>query len=217
MSKVAVILSGSGFMDGAEIHESVLTLLALSHAGAQYQCFAPNRQQMHVVNHVTGEPTEDKRNVMEEAARIARGNIQPLEGLNVDDFDAIIFPGGFGVAKNFSDFATKGPDYAVESDISGTIQAFIDAKKPAGFACIAPALIPQLYPEDVQFTIGNDKDVASALTQKGGEHVDTEVNEVVIDKKYRVASTPAYMFGDAPVHIVAQGIHKMVSSVLEMC
>lgn len=216
MTKVAVILSGCGFMDGSEIHESVLTLLALSHLGAQYQCFAPDREQMHVVNHYAGEPTTEKRNILQEAARIARTKVQPLTELACEDFDAIILPGGFGVAKNLSDFATAGETYQPQDDIKQVLSAFAAAKKPAGFACIAPILIPHIYPDDVQLTIGNDIPTATKITSVGGEHVETAVNEVVIDSKYNVVSTPAYMFGDAPIHEVAQGIHRMVTAVLEL-
>ena len=104
---ILVILSGCGVYDGAEIHESVLTLLALARHGASVTIAAPNKDQMHVINHATGDVMSESRNVMVEAARIARGQITDLSEIQSGDYDAVFIPGGFGAAKNLCTFATE--------------------------------------------------------------------------------------------------------------
>jgi len=194
MKKVAVILSGSGVFDGAEIHESVLTLLALEKAGAKYSCFAPDINQLHVVNHLTGDVDEsDTRNVLVEAARIARGDIQNVTELKAEEFDALMLPGGFGAAKNLCTFAVDGKDSKVNDDVLTACKAFAEAGKPAAYACIAPAIIPAVYPQGVKLTIGTDAGTAEALNAMGASHVDSNVDGVVYDETYKVFSTPAYM------------------------
>lgn len=126
--KVAMILSGCGVYDGSEIHETVLTLLRLSQQGAQVQCFAPDKPQMHVLNHLNGEEMNEQRNVLVESARITRGEVKDVRELKASDFDALILPGGFGVAKNLSDFAVKGSDCTVDADVLAAIGQFRDAK-----------------------------------------------------------------------------------------
>ena len=164
MKKVAVILSGSGVYDGAEIHEAVITLLAIRENGATYECFAPDIQQLHVVNHLTGEVAEgETRNVLVESARIARGDIKPVTACNVDDFDAIILPGGFGAAKNLCTFAIDGPDCNINDSVLKVCKAFAEAGKPAGYACIAPALAAAVYGNSHKLTIGNDADTAKGI------------------------------------------------------
>ena len=121
--KIAIILSGCGVYDGAEIHETVLTLLRLSQQGAQVQCFAPDKPQMHVINHLTGEEMPEQRNVLVESGRITRGQSRDVRELKAADFDALIMPGGFGVAKNLSDFAVKGADCTVDADVLAAIKA----------------------------------------------------------------------------------------------
>ena len=216
MKKVAVILSGCGVFDGAEIHESVLTFLAIAKNGASYQCFAPDIEQLHVVNHLTGEVTENaSRNVLVESARIARGDIQPLTALNVDDFDALMLPGGFGAAKNLCDFALKGADAKLNSEVLAVCQAFAKAGKAAGYACIAPAMMAEVYGAGVQATIGNDQETASALEKMGARHVACAVHDVVIDTECKVVSTPAYMLAEN-IQQAAASIDKMVETVLDM-
>ncbi|WP_394205217.1 isoprenoid biosynthesis glyoxalase ElbB [Shewanella waksmanii] len=215
MKKVAVVLSGCGVFDGAEITESVLTLLHIAKAGAHYQCFAPDIEQMHTLNHLTGEEMSPNRNVLVESARIARGEIQPLTELNVADFDALILPGGFGAAKNLSDFAVKGAQATVEPQVLSACQAFADEKKPAGYVCIAPAMLPLIYGQGVQGTIGNDADTAAAINALGGEHLACAVDDIVIDTERKVVSTPAYMLAQSIVEADA-GISKLVQQVLSM-
>ncbi|MED5525301.1 MAG: isoprenoid biosynthesis glyoxalase ElbB [Pseudomonadota bacterium] len=215
MKKVAVILSGCGVFDGAEIYESVLTLLALAEAGAQVQCFAPNMAQHHVINHITGEEMPEQRNVLVEAARICRGNIQDLAGLKVADFDAIILPGGFGAAKNLSDFAFEGDDCQVQSDVLAACQDFAKAGKAAGYICIAPAMLPKVYGSGVKGTLGNDASTADAFNAMGGEHQVRAVNEICVDEANKVVSTPAYMLAGSILE-AKSGIDKLVHKVLAL-
>ncbi|WP_448565493.1 isoprenoid biosynthesis glyoxalase ElbB [Thalassotalea ganghwensis] len=216
MANVAIILSGCGVYDGSEIHESVLTLLALEQHGATYRCFAPDIEQHHVINHLTGEVSRDEhRNVLVESARIARGDIENLTELRVAEFDAIIFPGGFGVAKNLCDFAIHGEKCQINEQILLAAKSFADAKKPAGYMCIAPALLGFIYGEGVQGTIGDDQAVASSLSTLGLSHVDCSVDDIVIDHAHKVVSTPAYMLATS-VSQAASGINKLVKQLLSM-
>lgn len=216
MKKIAVILSGCGVYDGAEIHESVLTLLALEQNGLDYQCFAPNVEQMHVINHLTGDVAEaESRNVLVEAARIARGNIKDLAQAKESDFDAAVLPGGFGAAKNLCDFAVKGSDCTVNPDLERFIKAMDAAKKPVGFICIAPAMIPRLYGEGSKLTIGNDKDTAAAIEAMGGVHMACPVEDIVYDEERNLLSTPAYMLAGS-VSEAASGISKLIAKLASL-
>ena len=217
MSKVAIILTGCGVYDGAEIHESVLTLLALAHAGADVSCFAPDAPQHHVINHLTGEPVEGaSRNQLVEAARITRGEIAPLSKLNVEDFDAVIFPGGFGAAKNTCTLAFEGKGYNADQSVVKLIREVNQAGKVLGFLCIAPALAAAaLSDKNVRLTIGNDADTGAALTDKGARMIDCPVDDIIVDDDLRVVSTPAYMLAQNIVE-AQQGINKLVTKVLEM-
>ncbi|MDA6065743.1 isoprenoid biosynthesis glyoxalase ElbB [Idiomarina abyssalis] len=215
MKKVAVILSGSGVFDGAEVNETVLTLLHIAKQGASYECFAPDIEQMHTINHLKGEESGDKRNVLEEAARITRGEVRPLSDLDSTEFDALILPGGFGVAKNLCDFAVKGADMTVNGEVLKVGKAFVDAKKPAGYMCIAPVLLPHIYGKGVKVTIGNDGEVASAINKMGGEHVNCGVRDIVVDDKHQLVTTPAYMLAENLLD-AEEGISKLVEKVLYM-
>lgn len=213
--KVAVILSGCGVYDGAEIHESVLTLLRLDQRGAQVQCFAPNIPQMHVIDHYRGDEMDQQRNVLEESARIARGNIKDLHELHVADFDAVILPGGFGVAKNLSDFALLGARCTVQHDVLAATQAFVKAGKPVGLICIAPALAAKIFGAGVTCTIGTDHETAQAMTAMGAVHAECAVDDIVIDTQHKLVTTPAYMLAQS-ISQAAAGINKLVDAVLEL-
>lgn len=215
MTQVAVILSGCGVFDGAEIHESVLTLWALEQENVNYQCFAPNIEQAHVINHLTGEEMDQKRNVLVESARIARGNIKDLKDFRADEFDALILPGGFGAAKNLSDFAFKGADCSINSDVLNACVAMAKANKPCGYICIAPAMIPKIYGDGAKLTIGNDEEASTNIEKMGGQHVDCPVDKFVIDEQHKVVSTPAYMLAGS-ISEAASGITKLVSQVISM-
>ena len=213
--KVAVILSGCGVYDGAEIHESVITLLRLDQRGAQVQCFAPNVPQLHVVDHYSGDEMDDTRNVLVESARIARGKIKDVKELHVSDFDALILPGGFGVAKNLSDFAISGANCTVQPDVLSATQAFVKAGKPVGLMCIAPALAAKIFGAGVICTIGKDHETAAAVVQMGAEHHECEVSEIVEDAERKLVTTPAYMSAQS-ISEAASGINKLVDRVLEL-
>jgi len=215
MMRIAVILSGCGVFDGAEIHESVLTLLALEQEGVAYQCFAPNIPQAHVINHMTGEEMSEQRNVLIESARVARGNIKDVNEANPDDFDASILPGGFGAAKNLCDFAFKGANCEVNPDVLSFCKAMAKQSKPLGFICIAPAMIPHVYGKGAKVTIGTDAETAAAIESMGGQHVACPVDEFVVDEEHRVVSTPAYMLAGSVME-AASGITKLVKQVVSM-
>ncbi|HEX4975957.1 MAG TPA: isoprenoid biosynthesis glyoxalase ElbB [Pseudomonadales bacterium] len=215
MTKVAVILAGCGVFDGGEIHESTLTLLALDQAGASYQCLAPDIKQMHVVNHLTGEEMAEQRNVLLESARIARGKVLDISKANPLDYDAVIVPGGFGVAKNLCDFAVKGSDMTVNSAVQAFIRAVHEAGRPVGLVCIAPVMAPRLFGKGVLCTIGRDAGTASAIESMGGQHQACAVDGVVVDKANRLVTTPAYMLAER-ISEVAASINNLVKAVLEM-
>lgn len=213
--KIAVILAGCGVYDGSEIHESVLTLLRLSQQGVQVQCFAPDIAQHHVINHLTGEEMAESRNVLVEAARIARGNVRDVRELLAADFDALLIPGGFGVAKNLSDFAFKGDAAHVQPDVLAAAQSFAQASKPIGLICIAPALAAAIYGNGVQCTIGIDPDVSGVLARMGAEHVNCGVADIVVDSAHKLVTTPAYMLANN-IAEAAQGINTLVDEVLAL-
>lgn len=214
--KIAVVLSGCGVYDGAEIHESVLVLLRLSQLNVDVQCMAPNINQMHVINHLTGEETKETRNVLVEAARIARGNIIDIAKANPADYDAVIFPGGFGAAKNLCDFAVKGPQMSLNPDVASFARAIQTAGKPVGLVCISPAMAPLLFGKGTECTIGTDADTAKAIEAMGGKHKDCNVYQFVVDQEKNVFSTPAYMLA-GNIAEAAEGISRLVEAVVERC
>lgn len=216
MAKVGVLLSGCGVFDGAEIHEAVLTLLALDRAGAEIVCMAPNVEQAHVINHLTQEVTAETRNVLVESARIARGEIKDLKDVQAGDLDALIMPGGFGAAKNLSDFAFKGPQATVHPEVKRLLTDLAAAGKPIGAICIAPATLTKaLADRKPEVTIGTDAGTASAIEAMGGRHKSCSVDMIHLDAGNKLVSTPAYMLGPG-IKDVAQGIEKLVARVVEL-
>lgn len=215
MKKVAVILSGCGVMDGGEIHESVLTLLSLSKHGATYQCMAPDIPQRRVVNHVSKMEEKETRNVLIEAARIARGEIIDIKNARAEDYVAVILPGGSGAALNLSDFAVQGADCTVQKDVVQFVKAMASMRKPMGFICIAPALIAKILGPGIKMTIGNDATTAEKMKAMGNVHVECTVAMCVVDEAHKVVSTPAYMLGKT-ISDVATGIDNLVQKVLEL-
>ena len=214
--KIGLLLSGCGVFDGSEIHEAVLTLLFLDQAGAEIVCMAPDMDQMHVINHLTQEVSAEKRNVLVESARIARGAIQNVKDVNANDIDALIIPGGFGAAKNLSDFAVNGAGATVHEDVGRLITAMVSAAKPVGAICIAPATLTKALADlKPEVTIGTDAGTASAIEQMGGRHKNCSVDMIHVDRNNRVVTTPAYMLGPS-IKDVAVGIEKLVKQTLEM-
>ena len=217
--KIGVGLSGCGVYDGAEIHESTLTLLAIDRAGAEAVCMAPDMDQMHVVNHLTGEADDkQKRNVLVESARIARGNIKNISNVKADDIDGLIFPGGFGAAKNLCDFAVNGENCKAHPEVVRLIREFAAKKKPRAACCIAPAMVAKVFEGQSAhptLTIGNDEDVGRKIEMMGSKHQDCAVDDIVYDEANNIVSTPAYMMGQS-ISEVANGIEKAVKKLISL-
>jgi enhancing lycopene biosynthesis protein 2 len=213
MKKIAVILSGCGVYDGAEIHEAVLTLLAIDKAGATYQCFAPDIQQHHVLNHVTGKEMPEKRNVLVESARIARGNIKPLSLFMAGDFDALIFPGGFGAAKNLCNWATEGDHCTVNPEVAAAVKTMFEAGKPIGAMCIAPVILARLF-RGTNLTTGRDPASGSFIEQMGNRYAPASHGEVVADRVRKLYTTPCYML-DATISQIAEGTENIVREMMK--
>jgi len=213
MKKFAVILSGCGVFDGAEIHEATLSMLAIMVNGGTYQIFAPDIKQHHVINHITGEEMDEERNVLIESARIARGNIRPMSSFKAEEFDALLIPGGFGAAKNLSDFAFKGAEAGVHIQVKDAIQEMHRMGKPIGALCISPALIA-LTLDNIDLTIGNDKATVEALEALNAHHLETSHGEVVHDKEDNIFTTPCYML-DATIVDIAIGAENIVKAMMK--
>lgn len=217
MKRIGVILSGCGVYDGSEVHEAVLALLAIQRAGAEPVCMAPDIRQMHVINHFTGQTESDQeRNVLAESARIARGKVVDVASVEVQDIDGLVIPGGYGAAKNLCDFAVKGADCTVNPDVEALVREMVDKGKPVAAICIAPALLAKvLQGRAPRLTIGNDPDTAAALSAMGAQHVECAVDDIVVDEKNRLVTTPAYMLAE-DIAEAATGIEKAVRQMLTM-
>lgn len=216
--RVGVILSGCGVFDGSEIHEAVSILIALDRRGATIVCMAPNVAQAEVVNHLTQQPEAQPRNVLEESARIARGKIRDLANVQADELDALVFPGGFGAAKNLSTFATDGPQCRVDEHVARLMLQMHEAHKPMGLACIAPVLAARVFGQKglhPKLTIGTDQATAAALEAMGAHHQNTAPADVCVDDENRLVTTPCYM-NDVGPWIVYQGAEKMVEEVMRL-
>ncbi len=211
----AVVLSGCGHMDGAEVRESVLALLALDREGVVVQCFAPDIAQAHVVDHLTGRPEAGTRNVLVESARIARGRVRPLSDLVAAEFDMLVCPGGFGAAKNLSNLAAAGADAQLLPDFLAVIVAFRALNRPICVICITPAVLVAGLGEG-EVTTGDDPDTAGMIYSMGGTHVKAPVTHCHVDRVHRVVSTPAYMYSNARLADVAKGIDAAVHATVAL-
>ena len=214
MKKFAVILCGCGSLDGSEIHESVMTLLAIDRNECTYSIFAPNDNQYHVVNHCTKEATQEKRNMMVEAARIARGDIRPIEECRVEDFDALVFPGGNGAAKNLFTYAFDGKNCTVREDVAQLIKAFHAQHKPIGALCIAPVMIAKVL-GDVTITVGNDEGTIANVLSFGSQHINTQQTGVIADKQNMVFTTPCYML-PARIGDIADCADNLIKAMMKV-
>jgi enhancing lycopene biosynthesis protein 2 len=220
--KIGVLLSGCGVMDGSEIHEATLTLYFLDKQGVEIVCMAPNKEQFDVVNHiagapVAGAPVQEKRNVMIEAARIARGKIQDVKAVKTEELDALIVPGGSGAAKNLCTFAKDGADCCIDEDVAALLRKLHRAHKPIGALCIAPVVIAKLFGGEFspEITIGTDPGTASALEKMGARHKQAKVDEIVVDDKNKIVTTPCYMLARS-IKEVGAGVEKLVAKIVEM-
>lgn len=212
--RFAVILAGCGVLDGAEIQEATLTLLAIAKAGGSYVCFAPDKEQTQVINHLTGKPMNEERNILVESARITRGKIKPLDLYEPENFDAVIFPGGFGVAKNLCSLAFEGSDCTVDPEVELAVIASVEASIPIGALCIAPALIAKILP-GADVTIGNDPETIQIIERMGGTHHKTNHAEVIIDEKYKLVTSPCYML-DANILQIEEGTQNVVDELIKL-
>ncbi len=216
MYKVGVLLSGCGVMDGSEIHEAVITLLTLDKEGMEYICIAPNKEQTQVINHLTNQPQNEKRNILIESARIARGNIKDIKNIKPDEIDALIMPGGFGAACNLSSFAKDGANAQIMPEVENLLKELHKLKKPIGAICIAPNIVGKIFGRDnIQITIGTDKNTADVLEKMGVKHINKNAAEIVIDEKNLIVTTPAYMLAKGPKEVEA-GITKLVKAIAQL-
>lgn len=214
--KIGIVLSGCGVFDGSEIHEAVLTLLAVSRLGHEAVCMAPDMEQKHVINHMTGKEMPEKRNVLVESSRIARGKIRNIQQVKAAEIDALIIPGGFGSAKNLSTFAFDGAKCGAQPDTARLIREVHQAGKPIGAICISPALIAKIFEgAGIQVTIGHEKESADEIKKLGNVHVDCGVRETVVDMKNKIVTTPAYMLANT-ISEAAEGIEKLVRQVVSL-
>lgn len=213
--RIAVILSGCGVYDGAEINEVILTLLSLEENHMKYECFAPNMEQHHVINHLTGNEMSEKRNILVESARIVRGKIKDLMKCDSSHFSALIVPGGFGVAKNLSNFAFKEKNFTLQKAFFDLCKKFKDEEKPVGFMCIAPVLLSKIYGEGINLTVGNDQKTIEIISSTGGIHKESTVDNIVVDEKNKIVTTPAYMLANTIIE-AKSGIDKLIKKIKEM-
>ncbi len=215
MPRIGVVLSGCGVNDGAEIQESVITMLELDKAGAEMVLMAPNIDQLHVINHYTGQEMDEYRNVLVESARIARGNIKDMAEVSSSDVDALIFPGGFGVAKNLCDYAMTGANCSINPDVLKLSKEVHKDNKPIGVMCIAPAMMAKILGEDTELTIGFDEQTSEDINTMGAKHITCPVEDIIVDREKKVVSTPAYMEAKS-IKEAAEGISKLVTEILNM-
>lgn len=212
--KFAVVLAGCGVFDGSEIHEATMTLYAIMKNQGEYEIFAPDIQQYHVINHISGEEINESRNVLIESARIARGKVRKLDDFIAMDFDAIVFPGGFGVAKNLSTFAFDGADCQVNKEVERAIKEMVKSGKPIGALCISPVVMAKILEKPV-LTIGQDEGTIKALESMGATHKTSEHGEIVVDEKYKLVTTPCYML-DANILHIAEGADAVIKAIFRL-
>lgn len=221
---IAILLSGSGVYDGSEIQETVFAMLAIAQKGASYQCIAPDVNQHHVINHLTGEEMQETRNVLTESARIARGEVKSLTGLNLEEFDALVIPGGFGTAKNHTKWAFNGPNEDMNEEVKKLIQSFVSAKKPIAALCMAPTTVAKALEQHavpVKLTVGNEQDspyditaISSGITQTGNQVQSTSINEICVDEKHNIVSAPCYML-NASITEIKSNIDLAIQALFE--
>ncbi|MBP7103043.1 MAG: isoprenoid biosynthesis glyoxalase ElbB [Bacteroidales bacterium] len=213
MRKIAIIISGCGNLDGAEIHETLMTMLAIDKRGIEYEMFAPDIEQYHVINHITKKEMSEKRNVLIEAARIARGNIKDINKFSVKNFDAVVFPGGYGVAKNLFSYTLDGVHAKVLPQIEKIIKDTYASGKPIGALCISPVLIAKVL-GDITVTIGQDQATADDIIKMGANHINAIQTDVVSDRKNKIFTTPCYML-NASVSDIAEGADNLIQAMLQ--
>ncbi len=207
--RVGILLNGCGHRDGSEIHEAVFSMLALESLGARLQCIAPDEDQVRVIDHLNGEKSPERRNMLREAARIARGKIKPLSKIKMEDLDALMIPGGFGTALNLCDFSEKGAEMQVHPILAELIESMFLNKKAMAAICIAPVILAKVLGKHrIELTMGTDGDAARKIEDMGAIHVICPSGSCVVDTKHKIVSSPAYMYDDASMSEVFAGIQK---------
>lgn len=214
MYKIAIILSGCGVYDGSEIHETVCSMLSVEQNKGSYTLFAPDKAQAHVINHLTGEVMNESRNVLIEAARIARGKIQEISKLKESDFDAVLLPGGYGAAKNLSNYAFEGKEMMVDTDIDRILNAFLIANKPIGALCISPVILAKLF-QNITVTIGTDPETMGTIEFFGAKHIETSNEDVIVDTENKIVTGPCYML-NATISEIASNTNKVVEALISL-
>jgi enhancing lycopene biosynthesis protein 2 len=191
--------------------------LALDKCGVEIELFAPDIEQYHTVDHDSGKELDQKRNVLVEAARIARGKIKKLKDADSSKLDGIIIPGGFGVAKNLSTFAFEGARAKVNSDFEKLVKNMFNEKKPIGAICISPAVLCLILKDKgIHVTIGNDRATVEEISRLGAHHVVTSADGFYVDGDNKIVSTPAYMYEETTISKVSKGIEGCISAVVEL-
>lgn len=224
--RIGVLLSGNGVYDGSEIHESVFVLLAIDENRGEAVCMAPNIEQHHVINHISGDEMPEKRNVLVEAARIARGAISDLAEMSVDDLDALVIPGGFGAAKNLTKWAFSGPDGEIVPDVKRIINEFIIAKKPIVGLCMGPTVIAKALQDaglKEHLTVGTTKEkspyeieaISAGMEKTGAVAEMKTIHEISIDTENKIISAPCYMM-EGSVTDVRDNIKQAIDELFEM-
>jgi len=225
MKKIAVLLHGNGVYDGTEIHEAVLSLLAIAENGGEAVCFAPNINQYHVIDHTTGEEMNETRNILVESARIARGNIIDIKDLKVSDVDGLVMPGGFGTAKNLTKWAFDGPEGEIDKDVKRVITEFVSAKKPIVGLCMSPTTIAKALEDkeySVNLTVGTTKEkspyeieaISEGMNSLGHKAEMKSISEISFDEKSNIITAPCYMMEASIVDVrnnIKQAVDKLFS------
>lgn len=223
--KIGILLSGSGVYDGSEIQETIFSLLAIAENGGTPLFMAPNVDQMHVVNHLSGEEMPESRNVLVESARIARGDIEDTVNISADDIDALVIPGGFGTAKNHTTWAVKGPESEINQDVKRIINEMVSAGKPIAALCMGPTTVAKALEGTKTspiLTVGSTKAespydieaISNGMEAVGAKTEMKTVSELSIDSNLKIVSSPCYMM-DASVLEVREGIQKAIGMLFE--
>ncbi len=216
MRRFCLILFGSGHLDGSEIHEATYSLLALAKMGVEVDIFAPDRMQMHALNHYTKEDENYNRNILNESARIARGNIRPLKDLDIQRYAGLVIPGGFGVLKNNSNFPSELSEMIINTELEQIVKAFHEAKKVICAICIVPSILALIFKDkNVTLCTGLAPNYLKELEFTNNNIIAISSSDCIIDNDNKLITTPAFM-NDAPFNVVYEGIEKAISEMIKL-
>ena len=210
--RFAVILAGAGKLDGNDLHEAVLLLAAVARHGATYQCFAPDVEQHEVVDHLTGNPMPERRSVLRESARIARGDVKPLSAFRANDFDGLLMPGGYGVAKNLCTYAFAGENCTVNAEVAAAIKEMHAQGKPIGAMCIAPIVLAKVLGHGT-ITLGQPSETSRDAQKMGMTLQSSGHGQVVVDKVNHLYTTPCYML-DSTIADIWDGADALITAIM---